>query len=402
MPQPLPTKARHKGEGAQYCPAFYGRASIPTIVGTTEKLRLLEAALQQTTDAIVMTAGQLEHPGPHIVYVNAAFTTLTGYTVAEIIGQTLRILYGPQTERAELEQMRRTLQAGQSFLGEVINYRKDGTTYVSEWQMTPIRAESGEITHWIARQRDVSERKHIEAAQTMLVAELQQAHADLQQFASVCSHDLQEPLRMVHSYSQLLAIRYQGKLDTAADEFIGYVVEDVQRMEALIHTLFTYCQLGVQKLAPVEIECEVLLEQTVADLHGAITESGAVITHDPLPTVRADTLQLKQALRHLIGNALKFRSSAPPCVHLTARRHGPQWVFAVQDNGIGLDPQQAARIFHVFQRLHRREQYAGTGIGLALCKKIIEQHGGRIWVESLPDQGTTFFFTLPAVEPVLR
>ena len=398
MQQQPPTKARHKAKGAQGEPTLNGRDPIPLLEGTAEKLRLLEAAVQQTTDAIVITTGQLDPPGPHIVYVNAAFTTLTGYTAAEVSGQTPRILQGPQTERAELDRVRRTLQAGQPFSGEVINYRKDGTTYTLEWHMTPVRAESGAITHWVAIQRDISERKQAEAARTALVAELQQAHADLQQFAYASSHDLQEPLRMVHSYIQLLARRYHGKLDTTADEFIGFVLEGAQRMEQLIHALFTYCQLGVQQPTLAAIEGEALLEQTVADLHDAVTESGAVITHDPLPIIKADRAQLRQMLRHLIDNALKFCGSAPPRVHCTARRQGLQWVFAVHDNGIGLDPQQAARIFHVFQRLHTRDQYSGTGIGLAICKKIIEQHGGRIWVESLPGQGTTFFFTLPAFD----
>jgi PAS domain S-box-containing protein len=175
-----------------------GSLSLP--IGVTEKLHLLEAAVQQATDAVVITTGQLEHPGPQIVYVNAAFTTLTGYTATEVIGQTPRLLQGPQTDRAELDRARRTLQAGQPFFGEVTNYRKDGTPYVLEWQMTPVRAASGEITHWVAIQRDISARQQGEAARTALLAALHQAHEDLHQFTYATSHDLQEPLRMVHSY----------------------------------------------------------------------------------------------------------------------------------------------------------------------------------------------------------
>jgi PAS domain S-box-containing protein len=324
MHQPPPTKARHRVEGAQYGPAFSKCDPIPLVEGTVEKLRLLEAAVQQATDAIVITTGQLDLSGPHIVYVNGAFTTLTGYTAAEIIGKTLRILHGPHTEQGELDRMRRALQAGQSFLGEVLTYRKDGTTYVSEWQLTPIRAADGEITHWIARQGDVSECKQAEAVRTRLVAELQQAQADLQQFAYACSHDLQEPLRMVLSYTQLLARRYHGQLDTTADKFIGYVVEGVQRMEALMHALFTYCQLGVHRRALLaEIECEALLEQTVADLQGAVTESGAVITHDPLPSVRADPLQLRCENRY---STCRTRQRKWVCGH----RHVSCCLFALR------------------------------------------------------------------------
>jgi len=173
-------------------------------------------------------------------------------------------------------------------------------------------------------------------------------------------------------------------------------------MEQLIHALFTYCQVGRQHPAFAAINSETLLEQTVADLHEAITESGAMITHDPLPTVRADGGHLRQVLRHLLSNALKFRSSAPPCVHLLAQRQGPQWVFAVQDNGIGLDPQQAARIFQIFQRLHTRDQYPGTGIGLAICKKIVEQHGGVCGRSLVRGRARPSILRFRRVPPTLR
>jgi light-regulated signal transduction histidine kinase (bacteriophytochrome) len=201
---------------------------------------------------------------------------------------------------------------------------------------------------------------------------------------------------MVRSYVQLLAKHYQGKLDAAADEFIGYTVEGVCRMEQLVRGLRDYCQVGTQAPTVAALDCKALLEQTLANLQMAVAESGAAVTHDPLPVVRADRAQLGQVLQHLIGNALKFHGPEPAHVHITARREGRQWVFAVRDNGIGLDPRQAARIFKLFRRLHTREQYPGTGMGLAICQKIVERHGGRTWVESAPGQGATFFFTLPA------
>jgi light-regulated signal transduction histidine kinase (bacteriophytochrome) len=227
-------------------------------------------------------------------------------------------------------------------------------------------------------------------------AQLQRVNDELRQFAYVVSHDLQEPLRMVTSYVQLLAQRYQGQLDAEAQEFIGYAVEGAQRMQALIADLLTYSRVETQGMELTETDGEAVLEQALSDLQLAVAESGAVVTHDPLPTVPAVPGQLRQLLENLLSNALKFRGPAPPHIHLSAQRQGTEWLFSVRDNGIGLDPQQAGRIFQMFQRLYTRKEYPGTGVGLAICKRIVERHGGRIWAESAPGQGATFFFTLPA------
>ena len=201
---------------------------------------------------------------------------------------------------------------------------------------------------------------------------------------------------MISSYVQLLAKRYHGRLDADADDFIGYAVEGTLRMKALIDDLLTYSRVDTQGKALAPTECEAVFRQALDDLQAAIAESGAVVTHDPLPAVMADRVQLRQLWQNLLSNALKFRGEEPPRVHVSARPEGRQWVFAVKDNGIGIDPQHAERIFVIFQRLHTREKYPGTGIGLAICKKIVERHGGRIWVESEPGKGATFFFTLPS------
>jgi chemotaxis family two-component system sensor kinase Cph1 len=229
-------------------------------------------------------------------------------------------------------------------------------------------------------------------------AQLQQANAELRQFAYVASHDLQEPLRMVTSYMQLLTQRYHDQLDAQAQEFIGYAVEGAQRMHELISDLLAYSRVETQETEWTETDGEAVLEQALRDLQLTVAESGAVVTHDPLPTVTAVRGQLRQLLENLLSNALKFRGSEPPRIHLSAQRQGTEWVFSVRDNGIGLDPKQAERIFQMFQRLHTRKEYPGTGIGLALCKKIVERHRGRIWVESEPGQGAIFFFTLPVPE----
>ena len=229
------------------------------------------------------------------------------------------------------------------------------------------------------------------------IAELARSNADLQQFAYVASHDLKEPLRMVASYTQLLARRYKGKLDSDADEFIRYAVDGANRMQWLINDLLAYSRVTVQDKVSEEVDCNSVLEEVLSDLRVAVEESQAVVTRAPLPTVMADRVQLGQLFQNLIGNAIKFHGKEPPQVHVSAERRPTEWLFSVRDNGVGLDPEYAERIFVIFQRLHNREEYPGTGIGLAICKKIVERHGGRIWVVSQTDQGATFHFTLPII-----
>ena len=218
--------------------------------------------------------------------------------------------------------------------------------------------------------------------------------ADLEQFAYVASHDLREPLRMVSSYTQLLGNRYKGKLDADADEFIGFAVDGAARMQILIDDLLAYSRVGANGVSQESTDCNAVFEIAVANLAATIEESGATVTHDDLPTVDGDASQLGQVFQNLIGNAIKFRREAPPSIHVSCQPDGQHWEFSIRDNGIGIDPEYADRIFVIFQRLHTREEYEGTGMGLAICKKIIERHRGEIWVNSEADEGATFYFTI--------
>lgn len=250
--------------------------------------------------------------------------------------------------------------------------------------------------------KDITERKRAETALreahdalARKAQELARSNAELEQFAYVASHDLQEPLRMVASYTQLLAKRYGDRLDGDAKEFMEFIVDGATRMKQLIEDLLAFSRVGTRGKEFRRVECETALQRALANLQLAIDQSGAVVTHDPLPAVSGDDSQLVQLFQNLIGNALKFSGTEAPRIHVGVEQRPDEWVFAVRDNGIGIDRQYFERIFIVFQRLHAKSDYPGTGIGLAICKKVVERHGGRIWVESEPGKGSVFYFSLP-------
>ena len=249
----------------------------------------------------------------------------------------------------------------------------------------------------IVNLRDVSQLKQAEEAVTKTADDLARSNQELEQFAYAASHDLQEPLRKIASYTQLLQQRYKGKFDAEADKFIGYIVDGAYRMQALIRDLLMYSRAGRGELALEPTDMEQVLAQALSNLETALQANQAAVTHDPLPMVMASPSQMTQILQNLVGNAIKYHGDAPPKVHVSALQKSGFWQFSIQDNGIGIDPQYADRVFIIFQRLHTKKEYAGTGIGLAICKKMVERHGGQVWLESEGEgKGTTFKFTLPA------
>jgi light-regulated signal transduction histidine kinase (bacteriophytochrome) len=242
-------------------------------------------------------------------------------------------------------------------------------------------------------ERHVAERT---AALRQATEELTRSNQDLQQFANAAGHDLQEPLRAITGFMKLLEKNYGPQLDAEARQFIGFSVDGAQRMSDLIRDLLAYSRVHRKGKAPEPVDAETCLAAALANLDAGIREADARVTHDRLPTLTVDGSQLTQLLQNLIGNAIKFRSPERPClVHVGADQEEGQWVLSVRDNGIGIAPRHHDRIFEIFQRLHTREKYPGTGIGLAICKRIVERHGGRIWVQSQPGEGTTFWFSIP-------
>lgn len=243
---------------------------------------------------------------------------------------------------------------------------------------------------------DITARKQIEERLQKTLLDLERSNRDLEEFAYISSHDLQEPLRKIANFSDMLVHQYQGRLDEQAERYFSYITDGAKRLQTLINDLLLYSRVGRAEMSMVPASLEEILKGTLSDLQALIQESGAEISHDPLPILQVNPYQIGQILQNLIVNGIKFHDHQSPRIHLSARREGKEWLIAIRDNGIGFDARYAEGIFKVFKRLHAKEQYPGTGIGLAICKKIIERHGGRIWAESEPGHGSTFYFTIPA------
>jgi PAS domain S-box-containing protein len=349
---------------------------------------LLEAA----PDAMVVV-----NQGGDIVLLNVRAEKQFGYRRDELLGQKVKnIIPTGFAERLVSDGLRSAEDALAQKIGtgiELSGRRKDGSEFPLELMLSPLESAEGILV--TAAIRDISVRKAAEADLRQNVQDLNHSNQELEQFANIASHDLQEPLRMVASYTQLLARRYKGKLDSDADEFIAYAVDGASRMQRLIQDLLAYSRVGSKSGSMREISSENALLQALQNLRGVIQDSGALVTHEALPAVIADEIQLIQLFQNLVGNAIKYQNSGIPRVQIAATRNGAKrWTFSVKDNGLGIEPQYFEKIFGMFQRLHKREEFAGTGIGLAICKKIVERHGGRISVESQLGMGSTFRFAL--------
>jgi PAS domain S-box-containing protein len=353
---------------------------------------LLEAA----PDAMVVV-----NDAGEIVLLNVQAEKQFGYSRDELVGQKVKnIIPDGFSERIIADGTRSAAEAVAQQIGtgiELLGRRKDGSQFPIELMLSPLESSEGILV--TAAIRDISIRKKSDEHLAQTVGELKRSNDDLQQFAYVSSHDLQEPLRMVSSYTQLLARRYKGRLDSDADEFIAFAVDGCNRMQGLIQDLLAYSRAGTNGKALHEVFSDEALKVALTNLRATVEQSGAVVTHDTLPAITTDETQLTQIFQNLVGNAIKYRRAESPEVHVSASKNGGnEWIFSVRDNGLGIDPQYFGRIFILFQRLHGRQEFEGTGIGLAICKKIVERLGGRIWVESQPEKGSTFYFALPEIE----
>ncbi|MGB6743311.1 MAG: PAS domain S-box protein [Terracidiphilus sp.] len=349
---------------------------------------LLEAA----PDAMVV----VDKDG-RIVLLNAQTEKQFGYSRDGLLDQEVRnIIPTGFAERLIADGTRTAAEALAQQIGtgiELSGRRKDGSEFPIEIMLSPLESD-GEILVTAAI-RDITLRKEAEANLVQKIEELNRSNEELEQFAYVASHDLQEPLRMVASYTQLLSKRYKGRLDSEADEFIAFAVDGATRMQRLIQDLLVYSRAGKRRLELIKVSSEVALKMALRNLSAAIIESSALVTHGPLPEIEVDESQLVQLFQNLVGNAIKYQNPGIPRIHISAAREDEtKWKFSIQDNGLGIDPKFFERIFGMFQRLHKRDEFAGTGIGLTICKRIVERHGGSISVESQPGQGSTFYFTL--------
>jgi PAS domain S-box-containing protein len=350
---------------------------------------LLEAA----PDAMVVV-----NQSGEIVLLNVQAEKQFGYSRDELVGQKVKnIIPEGFAERLIADGTRSAADALAQQIGtgiELVGRRKNGSKFPLEIMLSPLKSSDGILV--TAAIRDITERNKSDEHLIQTVSELKRSNEELQQFAYVSSHDLQEPLRMVASYTQLLAKRYKGRLDSDADEFITFAVDGCNRMQGLIQDLLAYSRAGANGKVLCDVSGEDALQRALTNLRITIEQSGAVVTHDSLPALRTDETQLTQVFQNLVGNAIKYRSTEAPRVHVSATKKGDtEWIFSVRDNGLGIAPQYFERIFILFQRLHGRNEFEGTGIGLAICKKVLERLGGRIWVESQPEKGSTFYFALP-------
>jgi PAS domain S-box-containing protein len=373
-----------------------------------KSLRDSEALYHSLVDTLPINILRKDLRG-RVTYGNRGYCERMGRPLPELLGKTDYDLFPRENADKYLTDDERVIRSGEMFEDIEEHRAGDGQKLYVHVLKAPVRNAKGDVVGTQVIFWDVTARKLAEEALEKTAAELARSNKELEQFAYVASHDLQEPLRMITSYTQLIAKRYKEQLDSDAKEFMHYAVDGATRMQKLIQGLLEYSRVGTRGKPFVQTRCDEILTSALANLKLAIEEAGATVTHDPLPEIISDPVQLTQLFQNLIGNALKFRGKDAPRIHVAVERRARadaatlnvppyEWIFRVSDNGIGIEPQYYERIFVIFQRLHTQDKYPGTGIGLAICKKIVERHGGRIWLESRLGEGTTFFFALPALD----
>jgi PAS domain S-box-containing protein len=386
-----------------------GRRIILSFVQDITKRKRAEETLKESENKYRLLADNVNDVifaldmNLNYTYVSPSIKILRGYEPEEVLKQPPLEALTPSSRDLAMRALSEVMELEKSEHRDILIYRtlqlemrrKDGTTVWTEVTFSFIRDENQRPTGILGVARDITNRKRAEETLNKTMAELERSNKDLEQFAYVASHDLQEPLRMVSSYTQLLSQHYEGQLDEKAKKFMDYARDGAVRMQGLINDLLTYSRVGTRGKPLETADAHALLGEAIRNLAAMIEENRAIITNDDLPTVRADASQLIQVFQNLISNAIKFQRENGPHIHVSAQNKRREWVFSIRDNGIGIDRQYADRIFIIFQRLHTRQEYPGTGIGLALCKRIVERHGGKIWFESEPGKGTTFFFTIP-------
>jgi PAS domain S-box-containing protein len=358
------------------------------------ELSYLRHALESTRSAIIIT--DANQPDDPIIYINPAFEELTGYTEEDVIGKNCRFLQGEKTDKKSIDLLRDAIKKKESIRIELLNYKKNGTPFWNDLIMSPVKDDSGKVTHFVGLQLDITQKKEAEEELRNSQEQLARSNQELQQFAYVASHDLQEPLRMIISYLGLIESKYKDQLDDKAHKYINYAVDGGKRMQALINDLLTFSRVKSKANPYEEVDMNDILKDVLFNLKLTIKEHKAKITSSNLPIVLADPLQMIQLVQNFVTNGIKYQPKGRiPKIEINVKKSNGMWEFSFKDNGIGIEDQYYERIFNIFQRLHTREEYPGTGMGLAIVKRIVERHNGKVWLESMFGKGTTFYFTLP-------
>lgn len=353
-----------------------------------EEISRREAQFRHLAEALP-TLCWMAYGDGHIFWYNSRWYEYTGTTFEQMKGWGWESVHDPEVLPEVIERWTASLRTGENFEMVFPLRRADGTFRPFLTRIVPVRDDDGRIVRWFGTNTDITKQKAIEK-------ELRSANADLEQFAYSASHDLQEPVRTVRAFSQLLAASARDKLDIESLEYLDNVISGAARMETLLRDLLMYARTTRLEKPAKPTDANDAIQDALASLKGAIAETGAIIHFEPLPCLDVHPIQLEQLFQNLIGNAIKYRRpGVTPAVNITSKKLNAQWLFSISDNGIGIEPQYKERIFGLFKRLHTNDSYSGTGIGLALCHRIVERYNGRIWVESKPGEGSTFYFTLP-------